>query len=76
MAAIGDLNDDDLMLQAQQWRQRALRGDRSARGVAHALETELRRRGARNVAHTAPANLDTRPVQMRNLRPWWKFWAN
>lgn len=76
MTVIGDLSDDDLTLHAQEWRQRALRGDRSARGVAHALETELRRRGVRSFAQTSPVNLDTRPVTLRNLRPWWKFWAN
>ena len=75
MTAIGDLSDDDLTRHAQEWRQRALRGDRSARGVAHALETELRRRGASSFAQTSPASLDTRPVPMRNVRPRWKFWA-
>jgi hypothetical protein len=75
MTAIGDLSDEDLTRHAQEWRQRALRGDRSARGVAHALETELRRRGASSFAQTSPASLDTRPVPMRNVRPWWKFWA-
>lgn len=75
MTAIRDLSDEDLTLHAQEWRQRALRGDRSARGVAHALETELRRRGVGVTAQTTPADLDTRPVPLRNLRPWWKFWA-
>jgi hypothetical protein len=75
MTVIGDLNDEDLARHAQTWRQRALRGDASARGTAHALETELRRRGGSAFPHTAPANLDTRPAPLRDHRPWWKFWA-
>jgi hypothetical protein len=75
MTAIRDLSDEDLTLHAQEWRQRALRGDKSARGVAHALETELRRRGVGIGAQTTPADLDTRPITLRNPRPWWKFWT-
>lgn len=75
MTAISDLSDDELALYAQEWRQRALRGEKTARGVAHALETELRRRGAGAFAQTSPVNLDTRPAPLRNHRPWWKFWA-
>jgi len=76
MTAIRDLSDEDLTLHAQEWRQRALRGDKSARGGAPAVETELRRRGVGMNAQTTPADLDTRPVTLRTPRPWWKFWAD
>jgi hypothetical protein len=38
------LPDDELIAQARAWRQRALRGERDARGIAHELEREVRRR--------------------------------
>jgi hypothetical protein len=38
------LQDDELIALAREWRQRALRGDKSARGMAHKLECEARRR--------------------------------
>ena len=41
---IQELQDDELMTQARQWRLRALRGEKEARGVAHELEREVRRR--------------------------------
>ena len=73
MTEITELNDDDLPRFAQEWRQRALRGDKQARGVAHALETELRRRG--RATAPAPVELDTRPATLRQpARPWWRFW--
>ena len=73
MTEITELNDDDLTRYAQEWRQRALRGDKEARGVAHALETELRRRG--QTTSPAPFELDTRPAPLRRpAKPWWRFW--
>lgn len=58
---------------AAEWRRRALRGDQSARGIAHALEVEVRRLAG---APAAPAhNLDTRHLALREMRsPWWKRW--
>lgn len=41
---IQELQDDELIAQAQEWRLRALRGEREARGMAHELEREVRRR--------------------------------
>ena len=73
MTEITELNDDDLTRYAQEWRQRSLRGDKQARGIAHALETEVRRRGQAS----APASfeLDTRPAPLRRpTKPWWRFW--
>lgn len=72
-----ELQDQELMIQAHEWRARALRGDKQARGIAHALEREVRRR------FTAPSNdtvydtLDLRPLEQRQdeaRRPAWKFW--
>lgn len=42
------LQDDDLLAQAREWRLRALRGEKDARGFAHELECEVRRRRPRN----------------------------
>ena len=41
---IRELQDDDLLAHAREWRQRALRGEKDARGFAHELECEVRRR--------------------------------
>lgn len=43
-----ELQDDDLLAHAREWRQRALRGEKDARGFAHELECEVRRRFPRN----------------------------
>jgi hypothetical protein len=58
---------------AIEWRRRALQGDLHARGVAHQLETELRRRAG------APFpdydTLDLRPLELRQeRRRWWRLW--
>lgn len=45
---IRELQDDELLAQAREWRQRALRGEKDARGFAHELECEVRRRFPRN----------------------------
>jgi len=39
-----ELRDDELTAQAREWRLRELRGEREARGMAHELEREVRRR--------------------------------
>lgn len=39
-----DLQDEALMALAREWRQRALRGEKDARGVAHELERAVRLR--------------------------------
>lgn len=39
-----DLQDEELVTLAQEWRQRALRGDKNARGIAHELERAVRQR--------------------------------
>jgi len=41
---IQELQDEELMAQAHEWRLRALRGEKEARGIAHELEREVRRR--------------------------------
>ena len=74
MTTISELSDDELALHAKDWRHRALRGEKSARGVAHALETELRRRVGPPLVRTEPDELDLRPARLRGHRPWWRFW--
>ncbi|MDM0005640.1 hypothetical protein QTI51_20450 [Variovorax sp. J22G73] len=68
-----NLDQNGLAALAAEWRRRALRGDHTARGIAHALEVEVRRlTGSR----AAPAHdLDTRHLELRQARgPWWKRW--
>lgn len=49
---IRELQDDDLLAHAREWRQRALLGEKDARGLAHELECEVRRRFPRaNAPH-------------------------
>lgn len=45
--------DEDLLARSKEWRLRALRGDKDARGIAHELECELRRRFPVNYAPQA-----------------------
>jgi len=41
---IREPQDEELMAQAREWRVRTLRGEKEARGMAHELEREVRRR--------------------------------
>lgn len=59
-----ELQDDDLLAHAREWRQRALRGEKDARGFAHELECEVRRRFPRN---EAPRNLP--PMHLLGAMP-------
>ncbi|WP_157609024.1 hypothetical protein [Variovorax sp. Root411] len=72
MPDLGEFTDDELFSRAHEWRRRALYGDKDARGMAHALEAEIRRR-VRN-PKTAFSALDTRPLAARSAQPWWRFW--
>lgn len=68
-----ELPDEELGTRAAEWRKRALQGDVHARGVAHQLERELRRRAG------APFpdydTLDLRPLEQRQeQKRWWKLW--
>ncbi|MNT67389.1 hypothetical protein D3C72_2055250 [compost metagenome] len=51
---IRELQDDELLVHAKEWRQRALRGEKDARGLAHELECEVHRRFPRNDAPPPP----------------------
>ncbi|RUR67495.1 hypothetical protein EJP67_10515 [Variovorax guangxiensis] len=68
------LSDEELGAQAGQWRKRALQGDLHARGIAHELEREMRRRcGAPSTNYDT---LDLRSLDLRTVtqRRWWWFW--
>lgn len=71
---IRELQDDELVAQARDWRQRALRGEKDARGFAHELEREVRRRFPRNDAPHAlpPMNLlgAVPHTPQRRWKPW------
>lgn len=72
-----DLQDHELKAQAHEWRTRALRGDKKARGIAHALEREVRRRFSTPANDTVYESLDLRSLEQRQevaRRPSWKFW--
>ena len=64
------LSDEDLAREAFEWRRRALSGEQDARGIAHELERELRRRSG--ALSTLGAALKPPPVRRK---PWWRFWA-
>ena len=65
------LPDEELGAQATEWRRRALQGELHARGIAHQLEAELRRRAG--VPHHADYDtLDLRSRAPRQgKRPGW-----
>ena len=69
-----ELQDDDLLAQAREWRQRALRGEKDARGFAHELEREVRRRFPRNETpqKLPPMHLlgALSPTARRPWKPW------
>ena len=65
---LAGLDDEELEALAKQWRVRANRGDKSAYGVAHALEVELRGRVRTSRLQQLQAEPPAKP------RPWWKFW--
>ncbi len=68
------LQDDELMALAREWRLRALRGEKDARGFAHELECEVRRRRPSNNTPQAlpPINLlgAVLPTSQRRWKPW------
>jgi hypothetical protein len=75
-AGMVELDDSDqhaLAAQAAEWRRRALRGDRTARGIAHSLEVKVRKLGG--AAPPLSPELDTRPLApWLPSRQWWKPW--
>ncbi len=73
---ISELQDQELTASAREWRNRALRGEKDARGMAHALELELRRRSGPQPINENVQTLDTRPQAQRQQVPRrsWKFW--
>ena len=73
MTTMQELPDEVLSAMAVEWRRKALEGDLHARGTAHELETELRRRAG--APFTSYDTLDMRPLEKRTARrPWWKLW--
>lgn len=68
-----ELPDEVLSAMAIEWRRKALEGELHARGIAHELETELRRRAG--VPFTNYDTLDLRPLETRSMpRRWWMLW--
>lgn len=68
-----ELPDEVLSAMAIEWRRKALEGELHARGIAHELETELRRRAG--APFTNYDTLDLRPLETRSMpRRWWTFW--
>ncbi|RZL86153.1 MAG: hypothetical protein EOP82_30650 [Variovorax sp.] len=67
---LASLDDAELEDLAAQWRARAGRGDKSAFGVAHALEVELRHRIHTSHLQQLPSEPAAKP------RRWWQFWRS
>lgn len=63
------VDDAELARLAKMWRAEALRGNRDANGIAHALEVEGRRRVRADQAQQHALVLKRQP------KPWWMFWA-
>ncbi len=64
-----ELPDEALSTMATEWRSEALEGDLHARGIAHELETEFRRRaGAPFMNYDT---LDLCPLESRTARRRW-----
>jgi hypothetical protein len=68
-ADLATLDDEQLEALAVAWRTRALQGDKSANGMAHALEVERRRR----LRESQFAELDALPPEGAS-QSWWQFW--
>jgi len=68
-AQLAAIEDEELHTLASAWRKRALRGDKDANGIAHALEVEQRRRTRASQMQQLPR--DPEPL---SARPWWRFW--
>ena len=68
------LTDEALGALASEWRKKALQGELHARGIAHELEREMRRRA--DAPFTNYDTLDLRPLELRaaTQRRWWRFW--
>jgi len=69
-----ELQDDDLLAQAREWRQRALRGEKDARGFAHELEREVRRRFPRNDGSPTLAPIHRLGTMPETTRRRWAPW--
>ncbi len=71
-----ELPEDELKALAREWRARALRGEMEARGIAHELEREVRRRFPTFSARDSKHTLDMRPFDCRQqeTRSHLKFW--
>ncbi|MDH6590570.1 hypothetical protein M2165_000459 [Variovorax sp. TBS-050B] len=74
MLEVDESDQHALAAQAAEWRRRALRGERQARGIAHLLEVKVRQ--LRGSAPAVDHDLDTRPLApwQPPARRWWKRW--
>lgn len=73
---INELLDDELLARAREWRLRALRGEKDARGMAHELERELRQRTKLQAGSAGTLTQDgaALPTGQATSRPAWRFW--
>lgn len=69
-----ELQDDDLLTQAHEWRLRALRGEKDARGYAHELECEVRLRLPKIHAHYALSPTPRLGIVAESPKRRWRFW--
>jgi hypothetical protein len=68
LSPLDHMEDQDLKRLVVLWRAQALRGNREAFGIAHALEVELRRRWPEG------STVSQTPAVVSLRRSWWKFW--
>jgi hypothetical protein len=67
---VAHIGDAELERLASIWRTQALRGQREAYGIAHALEVEHRRRLRASQMALLPPEPEAPP------RRWWQFWRS
>lgn len=73
---LSQLNDEELIAKAREWRLLALRGEQHARGIAHELECEVRRRSRTQASgeHAAKPDLPPPASAGTTRRRHWSFW--
>ncbi len=76
MMQIRELPDDELMTLAREWRLRALRGEKDARGIAHELEREQRQRVKMQSSSSGETTFYERSTSntRETPRPAWRIW--
>lgn len=74
LPALSHVDDQELERLATLWRAQALRGNREAFGIAHALEVEQRRRLRPSQMANLAASRERQARESAKPRRWWQLW--